>query len=242
VALRRPRGRRSTTSDRHERELKRLRLSICDDVGFRLYVATYDQAKRCDELIERVTREAEVQKVRVTQLDLAQGGPETNLVGLLREHRQETDLPIDWRQAVMVTGIEQRLDYARGREGYGFLHQANLLRDALPEAAPVPVVLWLSRLASAALPAEAPDLWHWRAANFDFTGDLAPRVEVLRELTTLRPQDDRRMSGDQRRARIRMLEDLRAELEREELPKSKRQASERASSSSWGSRIGGSGL
>ncbi|MGH6903064.1 MAG: tetratricopeptide repeat protein, partial [Geminicoccaceae bacterium] len=201
--------------------------SVCDDVGFRLYLATYDQPKRRDELIGRVVREAEAEKVRVTRLDLAEAGP-TNLVGLLRAHLQETDLPPGWRQAVMVTGIEQRLDYSAGPEGFAFLHQANLLRDALPEAAPVPVVLWLSRMASAVLPVEAPDLWHWRTANFDFTGDEAPRLELLRELTTLRPEDDLRLSGEQRRARIRMLEDLLAELEHEGSPKSKRQAAERA--------------
>jgi tetratricopeptide (TPR) repeat protein len=225
-ALTRQQSRRSKTPDARERELKRLRLSVCDDVGFRLYLATYDQPKRRDELIARITREAEVEKVRVTRLDLAEAAPETNLVGLLRAHLQKTDLPSGWRQAVMVTGIEQRLDYAGGPEGYAFLQQANLLRDALPEAAPVPVVLWLSRMASAALPAEAPDLWHWRAANFDFTGDEAPRLELLRELTTLRSEDEGGFSSEQRRARIAMLEDLLAELEREGPPTSKRQRAE----------------
>ncbi|MGH6897329.1 MAG: tetratricopeptide repeat protein [Geminicoccaceae bacterium] len=227
-ALTRQQSRRRKTPDARERELKRLRLSVCDDVGFRLYLATYDQPQRRDELIARVTLEAAAEKVRVTRLNLAQAEPEANLVGLLRAHLQETDLAPGWRQAVMVTGIEQRLDYAGGREGYAFLHQANLLRDALPEAAPVPVVFWLSRLASAALPAEAPDLWRWRAVNFDFTGDLAPRAEVLRELTTLLPEEDLGLSGEQRRARLRMLEDLLAELEREGPPRSKRRKAERA--------------
>ena len=225
-ALTRERGKRSSVFER-ERELKRLRLSVCDDTGFRLYVATYDQPKRRDELIARVTREAEAGNVLVTQLDLADAGPDTNLVALLRAHLRKTELPPGWRQAVMVTSIEQRIDYGAGRDGFAFLHQANLLRDALPEAAPAPVVLWLSRLASSALPAEAPDLWDWRAANFDFTGDEAPRVELLRELTTPR-YDDRGSSAERRRARVRMLEELFTELEREGPPKSKRRAAERA--------------
>ena len=218
-ALTRPRGRRGKTSDRHERELKRVLLSVCDDTGFRLYLATYDQPKRRDELIARVVKEAEAEKVRVTRLDLAEAGPETNLVGLLRAHLQGTASPPGWRQAVMVTGIEQHLDYSAGREGLAFLHQANLLRDALPEAAPVPVVLWLSRLASAALPAEAPDLWHWRAANFDFTGDEAPRAQAAaradKSATSRRGRAVGRAAAD---ARLRMLRDLLAELEREGKP------------------------
>lgn len=222
------RGRRGKTLDPRERELKRLKLSVCDDVGFRLFLATYDQPRRRDELIVRVVTQAEAQNVRVTRLELSETGPETNLIGLLRAQIARTDLPQGWRQAVMVTGIEQRLDYTGGPEGFAFLHEANLLRDALPEAAPVPVVLWLSRMASAALPAEAPDLWHWRAANFDFTGDEAPRLELLRELTKRGPGFIVDLSRARRQARPRFLEELLIELEREGPPKSKRQAAERA--------------
>jgi tetratricopeptide (TPR) repeat protein len=226
--LARPRGRRGSDPER-ERELKRLCLAVCDDTGFRLYSATYDQPKRRDELIERLSGKAEAEKVRVTRLDIAEAGPETSLVGLLRAYVHGADLPSGWRQAVMVVGIEQRLDYSSGREGAAFLHQANLLRDALPEAAPAPVVLWLSRLATSAIQREAPDLWDWRAASFDFTGDDAPRIELLRELTTWRTEDDDGgLSTEQRRARIDMLQDLLGELERDGPPKSKRQVAERA--------------
>lgn len=225
--LSKKRSRRGKALDPRERELKRLKLSVCDDTGFRLHLATYSQPRQRDELIERVVDEAGAERVRVTRLDLGETGPETNLVGLLRAHLREIDLPSGWRQAVMIIGIEQRLDYSSGSEGFAFLHQANLLRDALPEVAPVPVVLWLSRLASAALPAEAPDLWHWRAANFDFTGDKAPRLELLRELTAHRPEGNDRITDKQRRARIWILKELLEELEREGPPKSKRQAAER---------------
>jgi tetratricopeptide (TPR) repeat protein len=225
-ALTRPRGRRSVLE--RERELKRLCLSVCDDAGFRLYAATYDQPKRRDELIARLSAKARAEKVQVTQLDIAGAVPETSLVGLLRAHLQGEDAPAGWRRAVMMTGIEQRLDYSSGRGGVAFLHQANLLRDALPEAAPVPVVLWLSPLASSAMQNEAPDLWDWRAASFDFTGDQAPRVELLRELTALQPGADLGLSGEQRQVRVQMLEDLLAELERGGPPKNKRQVAERA--------------
>ena len=226
--LSKKRSRRGKTLDPRERERKRLKLSVCDDTGFRLHLATYDQPRQRDELIERVVKDAKAENVRVTRLDLAEAGADSNLVGLLRAHLRATDLPPGWRQAVMVIGIERRLDYSAGSEGFAFLHQANLLRDALPEAAPVPVVLWLSRMASAALPAEAPDLWHWRAANFDFTGDEAPRLELLRELTARRPGFIADLSRERRQARPRLLEELLIELEREGLPKSKRQATERA--------------
>jgi hypothetical protein len=122
-ALTRSERRRSKTHNPLERELKRLRLSVCDDVGFRLYLATFDQPKRRDELIARVIKEAEAEKVRVTRLDITQAGPESNLVGLLRAHLKKADPPPGWRQAVMVVGIEQRLDYSAGREGFAFLHQ-----------------------------------------------------------------------------------------------------------------------
>jgi tetratricopeptide (TPR) repeat protein len=227
-ALTRKRNRRAKALDPRERELKRLKLSVCDDTGFRLLLATYDQRRQRDELIARVVKEAEVEKVRVTRLDLGDTGPETNLVGLLRSHLAQIDFPHGWRQAVMVTGIEYRIIYVSERDGLAFLHQANLLRDALPEVAPMPVVLWLSRIASALLPIEAPDLWHWRAASFDFTSDKIPRLELLRELTAQPLEGSDRLTGKQRRARIEMLGELLEELEREGPPKSKRQAAERA--------------
>ena len=49
-------------------------------------LATYDQPKRRDELIARLSSEAEAEKVRVTRLDIAEAGPETSLVALLRAH------------------------------------------------------------------------------------------------------------------------------------------------------------
>ena len=63
--------------------------------------------------------EAEAEKVRVTRLDLADGGAGDQIwsVCSVRSVRV-TDLPPGWRQAVMVIGIEQRLDYSSGREGF----------------------------------------------------------------------------------------------------------------------------
>ena len=66
----------------------------------------------------------------------------------------------------------------------------------------MPVVIWLSPLASASLQTAAPDLWDWRAASFDFTDDEAPRIGALRVMTRLRFGDDLRLSGEQRQARF----------------------------------------
>ena len=229
-ALARPPARRSRTPERErERELKRLCLSVCDDTGFRLYAATYDQPRRRDQLIAQLKARAKTQKVRITRLDIADAGPETSLVGLLRAHLEGADLPAGWRQAVMVVGIEQRLDYSSGREGVAFLHQANLLRDALPEG---------GAGAGRALAVAAGERGHAdgsarplglarRQLRLHRRSGAADR-SCLREMTTLRPEDDLRLSGEQRQARLRMLEDLLAELERAGPAKSKRQVAERA--------------
>jgi hypothetical protein len=60
----------------------------------------------------------------------------------------------------VVVGLEQLLDYGNAHEGLAVLETANLQRDAFPQAVPIPVVFWLSPIASSALPKAAPDLWH----------------------------------------------------------------------------------
>jgi hypothetical protein len=62
--------------------------------------------------------------------------------------------------------------------GSGVLRRANLQREAFAERIPCPVVLWLMPVATGLFAQEAPDLWHWRIATFDFTGAPTEPVEA----------------------------------------------------------------
>ena len=161
-AKRPSRSKAPSDAERIEREYRPLALAIGDVEGFRLYLATYNDPRRRDELIDRLTTESKHQNLRVTRLDVSSSDREASLVRLLREHLSEDAERSARRRAVMVVGIEGLLDYADTREGLAVLETANLQRDVFPNAVPVPVVFWLSPLASSAFPKAAPDLWHWR--------------------------------------------------------------------------------
>jgi tetratricopeptide (TPR) repeat protein len=228
-AKRSSRTKKSSEAERIEREYRRLGLAIGDVQAFRLYLATYNDPRRRDELIDRLAAESERQKLEVTRLDVSDCDPEVSLVRVLREHVEQSTIPPGWQQAVMVVGLEQLLDYGDTREGLAVLETANLQRDLFTSAAPVPVVFWLSPLASSAFPKAAPDLWHWRGASFDLTGHTDSRADLLRDMIKI-PREQLLESTDPRVGeRAAMLEELIAELDRSGPPKSGHEARERAS-------------
>jgi hypothetical protein len=72
-ADRRPRAKpkQASDSERIEREYRRLALAIRDVDGFRLYLATYNNPRRRDQLIERLIADCERHNVKVTRLDVS---------------------------------------------------------------------------------------------------------------------------------------------------------------------------
>jgi tetratricopeptide (TPR) repeat protein len=216
-----------TEADPLEREYRRLALAVGDVTGFRLYVATYNDPRLRDRLIDQLQVEQISQNICVTRLDLIGCDRDSSLARLLREHVEKTRPRQGWRQAVMLTGLEDLLDYGHEAD-MRFLETANLQRDVLPASAPVAVVLWLSPLAAAAFPRAAPDLWHWRGAGFDFTSSAGGRVELLRDLVAIPYEREPGLSRDKRRERAAMLEELLAELDKSGPPKSPRATAERA--------------
>lgn len=228
-AKRRSRAKAPSEAERVEREYRRLALAIGDVEEFRLYLATYNDPRRRDELINRLINDGEEHSLKVTRLDASSSDREVSLVRLLRQHFKKIAVPSGWQCAVMLVGIEGLLDYADERGGLAVLETANLQRDAFPKAVPVPVVFWLSPLASSAFPKAAPDLWHWRGASFDFTGHTESRIELLRDMISLPREQLIKLHDPQVGERAAMLEELIAELDQSGPPKSEREARERAS-------------
>lgn len=230
-ASRHPRARpkQASETERIEREYRRLALAIRDVDGFRLYLATYNDPRRRDQLIERLIADGQRKNLEVTRLDVSGCSPEASLVRLLREHLNQTAVPPGKRQAVMVVGLEQLLDYyGQAEEGLAVFETANLQRDAFPKAAPVPVVFWLSPLASSAFPKAAPDLWHWRGASFDFTGHVEARTLLLRDLIDADQRREGSLSTARKAERAALLEELISELNHDEASQSARRMAERA--------------
>ena len=92
---------------------------------------------------------------------------------MLVEHRSS---PSDGRYATSITGIDIRVEVElSGPQESEFLRNANLHRDAFPEACAAPLLLWFGASASDRFAREAPDLWHWRSATADF--QVVPEAE-----------------------------------------------------------------
>jgi hypothetical protein len=222
-AKRRPKAEGTPQPDAIELERRRLAIVLSDDTGFRLFLATCDDRGRREALIARLIDDLAKQQVAVTRLDVAPFGADAGLAEILRQHLEAHPPDPGWRRAVMVVGIEDLLDQRPHADGFGFLERANIQRDALPAAAPVPVVLWLTPSASAALPKVATDLWHWRAASFELTGGAETRTDLLRQLTELPSERRDHLRSPARAERAAMLEELIAELDAAGPPQSRRE-------------------
>ncbi len=158
-----------------ERELRRLRVFQLDARGFRLGLAVFTASKERDILIGRLREILAVDRVQVSVLDVAAAPAEATLLGLVRAHQEQSELPAGWREALHLVGLESRLAFhyltgSSSDSGHGFFAEANLHRESLARAYPSALILWLTESASLALGQAAADLWHWRSASFDFTG------------------------------------------------------------------------
>jgi tetratricopeptide (TPR) repeat protein len=163
-----------------ERELRALSLALSEGEGFRLILATYDVPRVRDSLIVRLRADLETRGVRLTCLDASVRRTDCDLLESLQAHLAASAASSDDgpRPAVAVLDLETCLDYHRqAPAGTGVLRRANLHRDAFAEQVRCPVVFWLMPVATSRFAQEAPDLWHWRIATFDFTGAPTEAVE-----------------------------------------------------------------
>lgn len=116
--------------------------------------------------------------LRLATVDLADHPGRIDLLTILKEV-----MAAETPDAITLIGIEPHLPHlpaadlrdATGRadtaaDPTGFLANTNWQRDAYPTFCPRPVLIWAPSSAVPAFANLAPDLWHWRAATFDFTG------------------------------------------------------------------------
>ncbi len=163
-----------------ELELRGLYLALSEGEGFRLILATYDVPRVRNLMIDRLRADLEKQGVRLTCLDASVCPTDGDLLESLQEHLAVGDAPSDdgLRPAVAIVNLETCLEYQRQAPvGGRILRRANLQRDAFAERIRCPVVFWLMPVATSRFALEAPDLWHWRIATFDFTGNPKETVE-----------------------------------------------------------------
>ncbi|MCL4206276.1 MAG: tetratricopeptide repeat protein [Pirellulaceae bacterium] len=147
-------------------------LALSEGEGFRLILATYAAPDVRDTLIERLRVELDKHGVRLTCLDTGHRREALDLVEALNRHLTADTVPPNSpaRRAVSVVNLESCLDYGHKTSAEAnVLQRANLHRELFAERIRCPVVFWLMPVATGLFAREAPDLWHWRIATFDFT-------------------------------------------------------------------------
>ena len=197
-----------------ERDYRELVLFAESADGFQLALATYDVPARRDALIQQATQELSPQRMLVSRLDLSRSPTEIHLLECLARHLRITPVPLDQRHVVMIIGIEATLDYsAEENDGLAILQNANAQRDSFSDGCPVPVIFWLSLMATSAFAKHAPDLWHWRTGSFDLTGapELLDRFE--RSLVSTPVLATEALSRARKQERVALLQDLLLKLE-----------------------------
>ncbi|MDG4575525.1 MAG: tetratricopeptide repeat protein, partial [Defluviicoccus sp.] len=157
-------------------------LALTDDAGFRLAIATFEDARIRDVLIDRLAARLTAAGTMLSCLDVASLVPpdervarqEFSLLAALRRHYEGLAAGQPGTKiAISVVGLEHFIsEFSEG--GLNALATANLQRELFPQACPLPVVLWLPPWATTLLAQKAPDLWHWRTATFDFPSVGSP--------------------------------------------------------------------
>jgi tetratricopeptide (TPR) repeat protein len=204
--------------DENARNLHMLALFLDEAPGFRLGFATYDLPEDRERYLTHLAEFVVDRPVHLTRLDLVHSPHEELLLDRLQDHLRDNPPPEGKKSAVMVIGLEASIDFhtrppLNTFRGGPLLLNANLQRDAYLRLCPVPIVIWLNNWGYAAFAQAAPDLWHWRAGTFSFSGSPdtrrnLPTQSIITPLVEIEAQP-----RSQKRERIAMLRDLAAELE-----------------------------
>ena len=165
---------------------KKLAAFVGSARGFSLAVVVCDQTKTAEILLERLIRLSDPGELEHTVLDLTPFSEERWLLERLDEHLIHLRSVEGQRLAVHVLAGEPSL---------GLLQTANVQRDALPRVCPYPLLLWITGRTAQRLAVEAPDLWDWRMAAFEFVGG-----QTVTEISAAeRDLEASRQIGDHRR-------------------------------------------
>jgi tetratricopeptide (TPR) repeat protein len=206
--------------DENERQLRELALFVEEPCGFRLGLVTVDSHETRLEQLERLSERLASRPVFLTRLDLAKNPDESQILQRLQAHLRENPAPEGKTPAIMVVGLEALLDYRERAPGVPspqpILRNANVQRDAFPRLCPYPVVFWLLPIASTLFALEAPDLWHWRSATFQFTGPADGRRTLENSLLGMPLDESKNLPHVEKAGRIALLRDLLSELENSE--------------------------
>ena len=188
--------------------------------GFTLGLVRVNDPRQRDGVIASLRDALAADGARLICIDVANRHPADLRQAILYEFSTRAALDRDSQHtALAIVGLEHLVE-AEAREAGRppFAAALNLERDALPQALPVPLILFLTDHAMDRLDLAAPDFFDWYSGIFRLRPAGAPGFESAASQTQLaaesRPAYSTALSPDTLSARLELLEERRMELER----------------------------
>jgi len=197
-------------------EFERLRRFVAYHAGdFTLGLVRVNDPRRRDGLVTALADALARDGVRMVRLDFSGRHPDSLLDALRRD--PQVQVAPDGRAALAIVGLDHLIEtQPADRRARPFSVALNLERDAFRTEFRLPITLWLTDHAMDRLFHHAPDFADWFSGVFRFTAQ--PRQATLREVPERpapREREPSPVSAQTALERIDLLEDRRAELERE---------------------------
>jgi len=209
------------TDEQDPGEFDRLRRFILYHLGgFTLGLVRVNDPRQRDGVIASLTDALAADGARLIRVDVANRHPANLRDAIFGEPAAQAALKNDPQHtALAVVGLEHLVEAEARQAGRPpFAAALNLERDALPQAIPVPLILFLTDHAMDRLDLAAPDFFDWYSGIFRLRPAGAPALETAMPQTKQAaeppPSYSTALSPDTLSARLELLEERRMELER----------------------------
>ena len=201
-------------------EFERLRRFILYHLGgFTLGLVRVNDPSQRDGVIASLTQILAADGAQLIKVDLANRHPANLRVALQTDPAARAALRNPARAVLAIVGLEHLIEAEAGEAGRPpFAAALNVERDALRVALPLPLILFLTDHAMDRLDLTAPDFFDWYSGIFRLRPASAPSPETAISSTSRLAESREpylsQLSQDTREARLDLLEERRAELER----------------------------
>jgi tetratricopeptide (TPR) repeat protein len=187
--------------------------------GFTLGLVRVNDPRQRDGVIASLADTLAAEGVRLIRIDAANRHPSDLRDVIFYESSARAAVKDSQHTALAVVGLEHLVEAEVRQSGRPpFAAALNLERDALPQAVPVPLVLFLTDYAMDRLDLAAPDFFDWYSGIFRLRPPGAPPLEPaltqMRHAAEPQPAHSTDLAPDTLGARLELLEERRLELER----------------------------
>ena len=186
--------------------------------GFTLGLVRVNDPHQRDGVIASLIDNLIADGARLIRVDVANRFPENLRQAIRDDPDARVALETDHKHAALaIAGMEHLIEAEAHESGRPpFAAALNAERDALPQALPVPLILFLTDHAMDRLDLAAPDFFDWYSGIFRFRPVHGPEAPApsMQQVAEPPPSYSTTLSSEAFAARLDLLEERRAELAR----------------------------